>query len=159
MILGGDVIAATRPPKVFWLGLTIYGISFFLLALGERGAGPATSPFFGVFCASFSLCYPWVEARDVLLRHVPPLFGPLAYISLLISGWINPLLLVVAFMDLAEIHQRLASILRKAILAMIPFAWLFSFYELRMYPREGHFLWIIGMLFTLYPQLFSPKAT
>jgi hypothetical protein len=128
------------------------------VALSETGASPGTQPFFGFYCASFSFCYPWVEARDVLFHNVPPVFGPLAYISLLVSGWINPLFFFVAFLDLAEIHQRLASIFRKVILGMIPFAWFFAFYEIRTFPREGHFLWIIGMLLALYPRQFSPNG-
>jgi hypothetical protein len=140
-------------PNAYWLGLTIYGISFVLVALGWTSLSPDTK-FFGFHCASFSFFYPWVEARDVLFHHVPPLFGPLAYISLLVSGWINPLFIFVALLDWADSQQRLASILRKVILAMIPFAWLFSFYAIRTFPREGHFLWIIGMLFTLYPRQF-----
>jgi len=94
----------------------------------------------------------------VLFHYVPPVFGLCAYISLLVSGWVNPLFLFVALLDLADFQQRLASILRKVILGMFPFAWFFAFYELHAFPREGHFLWIVGMLLTLYPKQFTPNA-
>jgi hypothetical protein len=145
-----------RPSRLFWLGLIIFTVSFFLVALGETSASPGTQPFFGFYCARFSFCYPWVEARDVLFHNVPPLFGPLAYASLLVSGWISPLFLLVVFLDLTDARPRLALILRMVILGMIPLAWFFAFYEIRAYPREGHFLWVLGMLFAMYPRAFSP---
>jgi hypothetical protein len=138
--------------------LAIYGISFFLAALGATSQSPGDQPFYGFYCAMFSFCYPWVEARAVLFHYVPPVFGLCAYISLLVSGWVNPLFLFVALLDLADFQQRLASILRKVILGMFPFAWFFAFYELHAFPREGHFLWIVGMLLTLYPKQFTPNA-
>jgi hypothetical protein len=136
----------------------MYGVSFLLVALAETSASPGTQSFFGFFCASFAFCYPWVEARDVLFHNVPPLFGPLAYASLLVAGWINPVFLLVACLDLTNARLRLASILRMVILGMIPFAWFFAFYEIRTYPREGHFLWLLGMLLVMYPQQFSPNV-
>jgi hypothetical protein len=116
--------------------------------------GSGGDPFFGGFCAYFAFFYP----LELLFRGVSPPWGPLGFISLVVSGWINPLFIIVAILDWAEFQQRLASILRKAILAMIPFSWFFAFYEVRMIPREGHFLWIVGMLLTLYPKQFTPNA-
>jgi hypothetical protein len=138
--------------------LAIYGISFFLVALGATSGSPGSKPFYGFECAISGLWVPWEQARLFLFQDVPPLFGPLAYISLLISGLINPLFLFVALLDLADFQQRLASILRKVILGMFPFAWFFAFYYLHAFPREGHFLWIVGMLLTLYPKQFTPHA-
>jgi hypothetical protein len=77
------------------------------------------------------------------------------YLSLLIAGWINPVFLVTAFFVLAEAHQRLVALLKVAVVVMIPFTWLFFATFRAVYPREGHFLWVFGMLLAL----FSDRVT
>ena len=128
-----------QPPRIFWAGFIVYLFSFFFISVGGIIDG-RTSPFVGGFCAFFAFFYPWIEARDVLLHNVPPLFGPLAYVSLLVSGLINPIFLGWAFLELTELSTRFDPFLRFALLAMIPFSWIFIFFGLYTYPREGNVL-------------------
>jgi hypothetical protein len=65
------------------------------------------------------------------------------------SGWINPIFLLGATL---LYFKRTSSVIRTvvfvAILMMIPWCWVFFYLE-RVSPREGHFVWILGMLFVL----------
>jgi hypothetical protein len=138
-----------QPPRIFWAGFIAYLFSFFLVSVGGL-IGGGTSPLVGGYCAFFAFFYPWVEARDVLLHNVPPLFGPLAYVSLVVSGLINPIFLCWVFLELAELSTRFAHFLRFALLVMIPFSWIFIFFGMYTYPREGNILWIGGMLLAMF---------
>jgi hypothetical protein len=141
-----------RQRRIFWAGFIVYLLSFFFISAGAITNGPrrGTAPFVGFFSASFALIYPWVEARDVLLHNVPPLFGPVAYVSLLVSGLINPIFLGWVFLGLTELSKRFRSVLKFGVVAMIPFSWVFIFYGLHTHPREGHVLWIGGMLLAMF---------
>ena len=39
--------------------------------------------------------------------------------------------------------------LKFVLISMIPFCWV-VFYSFEIYPREGHVLWVIGMLLVLF---------
>lgn len=136
----------TRQLKIFWIGMLIYAVSFFLLAVGGPGSGPgAPSPFPGIFCAIDAIGLP----VDEIVRGTG-LFQdqPLALASLLISGCINPVFLLGAFLDLTGQYRKSVAVLRIVLFAMIPFCWMFFHIEL-LYPREGHYLWVLGMLLVL----------
>jgi hypothetical protein len=130
---------------IFYIGLALYGVSFFLMAVTTLGAYGA--PMRGYDCARFALGLPWG----------PNLFGhqglfedrPLDYLGVLLSGWINPTFLVAAFFVSFRPSARITRILAIATLAMIPFCWVVFYYH-RFYPREGHFVWIAGMLLVLF---------
>ncbi len=141
-----------RQRRIFWAGFTIYLLSFFFIAVAgiTNGPRPGTQPLLGWFCALYALVYPWIEARDFLVHNVPPLFEPLAYVSLVISGLINPIFLAAVSLKLAETFHRLARILKIVVVVMIPFSWVFIFHDLHTYPREGHYLWLVGMLLVLF---------
>jgi len=135
------------------LGLSVYLVSFFLWAVGDRI--PTASPMRGYFCANFALFYPLGEGRRFLLRE-----KPVEYFSLFGSGLINPLFLTTFFLQLFRVKPRAAVILRNLTILMIPLCWIVFFYE-GFYPREGHIFWIAGMLLTLFamsgPKLRAPK--
>ena len=136
--------------RYFWIGLLIYAVSFFLVALGATKSSPGNQPLLGFACAYMALLDPLLEAKQALLDNVPLLFGPGFYLSLVISGWINPIFLLTAFLLLSGLYPRAVRVLRIVIVSMIPFCWVFAFYYIRTYPREGHFLWIAGMLLVLF---------
>jgi hypothetical protein len=144
--------------RMFGIGLLIYGISFCLVAVGETKSSPGNQPLFGFACASMALIYPVIEARAALLHNVPIVLPLPVYVSLLISGWINPLFMTAVFLDLTN-HLRAVRILRFVVLSLIPSSWFVIFLFLRAYPREGHFLWIIGMLLVLFPDQVSGRST
>jgi len=104
----------------------------------------------GFMCAFYAFFLPLEEAQNALIYNVPIPVPPVPYLSLVIAGWINPVFFIAAFLMLAEIHQRLLVVLKVAVVLMIPFTWLF-FATFRMfYPREGHFVWVAGMLLVLF---------
>lgn len=124
------------------LGLLIFVGAFFLGAVGDQGSSTRVS-LQGYQCATLALLSPW--GRDGLsFLHD----APLTYISVLLSGWINPVFLISAF--LLSIHRlpRVAAGLRIATLVMIPFCWV-VFRAAHLVPREGHFVWVAGILLTL----------
>lgn len=123
---------------VFWTGLLLYVASFFLIAVV---AGSSTVP--GIYCANIALRGPWTIGNAMLRSN------PLEFSSLLISGWINPLFLITIILMSREQFPQPIAILKIIILLMIPFCWIVFCYE-ELYPREGHFLWVIGMLLVLF---------
>jgi hypothetical protein len=139
-----------RSSRLFWVGLSIYLASFFLIALSQPKGAPALQPVFGFFCAWVAFVYPWVEARLVLFHGARPTFDFLSWMSLLISGWINPLFLLAAVFRITDFRPRSALFLKYLVLATIPFSWFFAFYSFRTYPREGHIVWTLGMLLVLF---------
>ena len=124
------------------VGLSLYVASFFLLAIGDFG--PLVGPVRGYFCAGVALVSPFSEDGRSLLRE-----KPIEYFSLLGSGLINPVFLTTLFLQLFTVRPRAILVLRNLTILMIPLCWVYFRYE-RFYPREGHVLWIAGMLLTLF---------
>jgi hypothetical protein len=120
---------------IFWIGLAGYVVSFFLVGVVEtRFVGSIR----GYNCAYSALLNPWTDTET--LRH--PTAANLAdYLSIAISGLINPLFLVWTFKP--------SKLLRTVLIAMMPFCWV-VFYRESLYPREGYFLWTISMLLVLF---------
>jgi len=138
---------------MFWLGMLIYAASFFLPAVSwpdsESGPGSQPNPMIGLLCASFSLVIPWVEMKQYFFDNVPLLFNPLENTALLVTGWINPIFLAASFLYLMRPTPRAVACLRVIVLVLIPFCWLF-FIPRGFHPREGHFMWLVGMLTVLF---------
>jgi hypothetical protein len=137
------VTRSVRRRVILEIGLALYVGSFFLMAVGDLGRG---SPIPGYDCAWMALTFPWG----------PNLFGHqglfenkfLDYLGVLLSGWINPTFLVAALFVFLRPSARTTRVLAIAVLAMIPFCWIVFHYH-GMYPREGHVVWIAGMLLVL----------
>lgn len=130
--------------RIFWIGLLIYVVSFFLIAAQFVGLGNP-SPWFGFFAAFYAFLLP----LDGMIGHGAPFHSYIEWTALLVSGWINPVFVIAAFLDLTGQYKRTVAVLRTILLLMIPFCWVF-FTSALMYPREGHFLWIAGMLMVLF---------
>ena len=135
--------AVNRKVALFRVGLLIYAISFALVAtVGPWTNHPNTPGYGAAFIAlvaplianPFSTLYLHDETRS--------------YVALLISGWINPLFLITLILAHLR-HERAVAILKFIVLLMIPFCWV-VFYEIGAYPREGHFLWLFGMVLALF---------
>jgi hypothetical protein len=79
-----------RRRHVFWIGLLSYVISFFLVAV--VGTGPAR----GYWCAFYALVMPWWPQS---LGEGGIFEGKVfEYLSVLVSGWINPFFLIAAIL-------------------------------------------------------------
>ncbi len=127
--------------KVLVAGLFLFGLSFALPAVNYT-APSGSEP--GFTCALISLFTPW--NHDNLPHFQSGLRYFLEWISLLLSGWINPLFLAAM---LCSKWQRIFRTLRMVLVAMLPACW-FAFYFMSLYPREGYFLWVAGMLLDLF---------
>lgn len=128
----------------FRIGLLLYVGSFFLV--GVVGTEPAP----GYYCAYFSLIYPLSLLLETLSRGSAFLFeGRLfAFVALLVTGWTNIVFMLAVVFGMFSKSQRGFTYLRVIAFAMIPFSWV-VLYEFGDYPREGHFLWILGMALVL----------
>jgi hypothetical protein len=124
------------------VGLSLYVASFFLLAIGDFGR--LVGPVRGYFCAEVALVSPFSEDGRSLLHE-----KPIEYFSLLGSGLINPVFLTTFFLQLFRVRPQAILVLRNLTILMIPLCWIVFRYE-RYYPREGHVLWIVGMLLTFF---------
>ncbi|HEU0048826.1 MAG TPA: hypothetical protein VFQ43_14645 [Nitrososphaera sp.] len=133
------------PKALFRLGLVIYMLSFFLVATGDP-KGP-TGRMRGYECAYFAVQLPLTSTpfSPDSADYIPPFM----YLSILISGLINPVFVVYATLAFLRRNPRTVSVLKFALLSMIPFCWV-VFHDLEVYPREGHVFWVIGMLLVLF---------
>lgn len=133
---------------LFWSGFLLYVVAFFLPAVYETGS----APLHGYYCALVTLVQVWTREGGALLHE-----EPLNYVSLVISGWINPLFLISVILIPIRKAQRALGILRIIILLMLPICWI-VFHNVKVRPREGYFLWVIGMLLVLFSNKFRPAA-
>jgi hypothetical protein len=128
---------------LFALGLVLYVVSFFLFA---TGAGPSGSaPMRGYLCALYSLVVP---LKGPWTGGIMPFLCPL----LLVSGLINPVFLsslIVPRKDRGRTFAILRIVITLMFGATVGVLLILVLIE-RSHPREGYFLWILGILLTLY---------
>jgi len=136
---------------VFWFGLFIYAASFCLVALVLLSPA-GNRPLFGFACAFMAFSIPITETKLALINNVPFTFPPWVLLCILISGWTNLVFLATIVLDLLQLHPRAFTVMRAVVLSMIPFNWIIAFFIFHTYPREGHVLWIIGMLLVLFSE-------
>ncbi|MGO9591890.1 MAG: hypothetical protein ACLP3K_17820 [Candidatus Acidiferrales bacterium] len=132
-----------RRRYILWIGLSLYAVSFFLIAIADSSPGIGLR---GYQCANNTFFAPW--------DHDTTFDSRLDFLATLISGWINPAFLIAAALSVFGQRLRLVAALRIVVLLMIPFCWIVFHYE-SLYPREGHFVWIIGMLLVLFSRELS----
>jgi uncharacterized membrane protein YhaH (DUF805 family) len=125
---------------VFWAGLLVYLISFSLPAV--RSSLPGSQALRGYLCAYVALFFPF---------HGTPPFqdGLFEYAVVFISGLINPLFLMTATLVSSRPLHHSARILTVVLLLMFPSCWIVFHYE-HLYPGEGYFVWVVGMLLVLF---------
>lgn len=146
-----------RQRIVFWTGLLIYSISFFLPAI--LGCANSTPPIRGYDCALIAFISPIENGLQNAPWHAGSLFQSksLEYFSLLLSGWVNPLFLIEVILILVDRLKRVVVALGLAIVLMIPFSWVVFHYE-HYCPREGHIVWIVGILVVLFSGTVDLKS-
>ena len=104
----------------------------------------------GYECALNTLSGPWEPDAHSQ--------GRLSFLSLLISGWINPVFLITAIFVLFSRLQAVTAVLRFVVVLMMPFCWVVFHYE-GVYPREGHFVWVFGMLLVLFSRELAKRES
>ncbi len=95
----------------------------------------------GYECAGATFVSPW--------QSEAAFDGRLDFLSTIISGWINPVFLITAILVFFGRPQRLITVMRILVVLMVPFCWV-VFHYAGAYPGVGHFVWIVGMLVTLF---------
>ena len=135
---------------VFWVGLAAYLASFLLVGVVSPGNAATRGPIRGYACAWSTLVAPWLFA-SMWSKGILPILMP----AMVISGLINPVFIGAV---IASLRQRWHSfvVLRIINLAMLPFCWI-SFLLVR--PREGYFLWTLGMLLVLFSSVRARPTT
>jgi len=129
-------------------GLVLYAVSFFMHAVGIGGE---SASLLGWSCAYDSLIFPWSGELSLFADH--RLTNPRALLftlSILFSGWINPVFLLAMVFKLRSRLRRASTILIRALWPMFPCCWV-VFGMSRIYPLEGYVLWMIAMLVALFP--------
>lgn len=121
-----------------------YALSFLLVAVWREASVP------GYWCAYVTLVRP-LEIGGRFFEG-----KTMEYIAFLISGWINIAFLASMTTRWRSGNGRAFRILRAITLAMIPFCWI-VFFEERLYPREGHILWIVSMVLALFSENSSSR--
>jgi hypothetical protein len=123
------------------VGIGAYGISFFMVAInGLR------TPGYG--CAVVALLGPFI-ALDAPSGAAEFFDGnPFGYVALFIGGLVNVAFPIAMFLKFKR-YDRAFAAARIAVLAAIPFSWM-VFVLLPVLPREGHVLWVAGMLLALF---------
>ena len=132
---------------ILWIGLLLYVVSFFLVAVGYSGVPSGVVR--GYACAEISLISPLTEASSFN--------KPFEYVSLLISGWINLVFVTGLCFTFSKLYRQVPAIFGIVIVLMIPFPWVVFHHE-ALYPREGHFVWIAGMLLVLFSERLEKAA-
>ncbi len=138
----------TMVPTVFGAAILAYALSFALVAVSTNAGGSVL----GAGCAYMALVMlvnPVVNSRFFEGKAAE-------YIPLLIFPWIN-----IAFLASLTIRWRSGNglafrTLRTTMLLMIPSCWM-VFYNDSLYPREGHVLWIVGMVLALFSESSSSR--
>jgi hypothetical protein len=125
---------------VFPLAIFAYALSFALTAASNK-----TLAVPGYYCAAGAFLSPFAVDSGFVERN------PMAYIAVLISGWINIAFLVSLTIRWRSGNGRAFRILRVVTLVMVPFCWI-VFYDESLFPREGHVLWVVAMALALFSE-------
>jgi hypothetical protein len=123
----------------FWAG---YTMSYFLIAVNDHGLGVHRS---GYNCALLALLGP-----PLLLRVSHPYTDNfLGGLSAILMFFINPAFFLFVVIQFTVQIERALVFFKSLILCSIPMCWVFFFYS-QWQPREGHVLWVLGMLLVLF---------
>lgn len=132
---------------VFWVGFSLYVAGLFLPAVGGQGVyAPKPPSSLGWAVDSFYFPFVYIHWHGFQSFLVNSGFD---HISVAISGWINPIFLVTVLLLLMGKASRITSLLRYVVLFLIPFGWI-AFMDEHVHPREGYFLWLVGVFLVLY---------
>ena len=138
---------------LFRVGLLLYAVSFVLAAI------VGTNPARGYWCALYSLDFAVDDIKHRIAGRSPYLtYNLFESFSLLVSALINVFFLFYVLISRFGREHWIASALRLSVPLMIPFCWVVLYYE-NLHPREGHFLWILGMLLVLFPDKIASMSS
>jgi hypothetical protein len=144
----GSADHAMRDPRsLLRIGIGAYLVSFLLVAIS-----PGTR---GLVCAILALLGPFI-APDAPSGAAQFFDGnPFGYVALSVSGFINIAFPLAMFLKFERYDLSFAAA-RIAVLVTIPFSWM-VFVLLPVFPREGHVLWVSGMLLALFSEEIAAR--
>jgi uncharacterized membrane protein len=126
------------------LGLCIFVAAFYMPAVRGAETGPGTMA--GWMCAAVALAATGgifhAAAAATEGKDLPGI------ICLILSGWVNPLVLLYLLFSIWRKFVRIRCVLAVAILICFADTWFF-FFKAPMIPLIGHFLWVAGALMIL----------
>ncbi len=137
-------------------GIVVFVVAFFLPAVRDphTTSGPGSAPVSGWMCALVA------GAASAGIFHInqPGLGGKdeLGVICLILSGWVNPLVLLYLLFCIWRKFVRIRRVLAVAILICFAATWVFLF-KAPMIPLIGHFLWVAGALMILAGEIVGRR--
>ena len=134
------------------VGIVLFVVAFFLPAVRDAhtASGPGSLPMSGWMCATvaisasagiFHLVSGAMQGKDLL-----------GAVCLILSGWVNPLVLLYLFFCIWRKFVRIRRVLAVAILVCFVATWIFLA-KVPMVPTIGHFLWVAGGLMILFGEV------
>jgi hypothetical protein len=143
--LSGTPVNISIDRAAFRLGLCIYVLSFFLVAIDD--VNKFVGRMLGYQCA-YSVIHAALTTTP-FSPNSPDYAPPFIYFSTLITALINPVFLAYVTLRFLKRTSRTTRPLKFVLLSMIPFSWV-VLRNLEVYPREGHIFWVVGMLLVLF---------
>lgn len=134
-------------------GIALFAYSFSMQAVKDSTAAASAAGMVGYKCAYLALTIPWGSGGLQLLHS-----SPLQYFSILFSGWINPLFAIAFFLALFKPRARPSLVLSIIVTVMFAFCWIF-FSQLHLRVLPGYWIWMGGILLSLYANRLSPRFT
>src|ERR1700730_10061419 len=135
------------PRSLMRIGIGGYLVSFLLVAIstGTRGHRCAIVALLGPFIA--------LDAPPGAAQFFDG--NPFGYVAMFVSGLVNIAFPLAMFLKFKR-HDRSFAAARIAVLVTIPFSWM-VFVLLPVLPREGHVLWVSGMLLALFSEEIAAR--
>lgn len=129
------------------LGLCVYAVSFFLPAVREVAGpgGDAPTVLRGSRCA-------WIT----VVNSLNPQIWHSKYALAILSGWINPLIVLYLLLLIFPVLVWPRRIVAGAMVAFLIGTWAF-FYIYPLVPLAGHILWSVGILMVVAGELMRRK--
>jgi hypothetical protein len=138
------------------VGLAMFAYSFKLPAIKEipKPGAAATNTLIGYNCAALALRLPWGKEGITFLHS-----DPLAYFSVLISGWINPVFLLALIFLLVKPGSRINRVFLILLPLMFISCWI-VFQKIHFSAFTGFYVWMCGILLSLFSDLWvrTPAA-
>jgi hypothetical protein len=147
MSLRSWFLAIPRKVLIYQIaGFCIFVMAFFLPACHVGGSGTFAENVLGWECAKTA-----IETMPYLFQKTAPYIPYYVFLAIVISGWINPLILIYLSFSLTSKHLWIHKFIAIAILICIVITWIFFSFA-HFVPLIGHFLWIAGALLILAPE-------
>jgi hypothetical protein len=131
------------------VGIAVFVVAFFLPAVRDphTTSGPVSLPMSGWMCATVAIS----ASAGILHLASGTMQGKdiLGMLCLILSGWVNPLVLLYLFFCIWRKLVRIRRVLAVAILVCFAATWVFLV-KAPMVPLIGHFLWVAGALMILF---------